>query len=256
MKKSLLLIVAVVMMSQVMAQSAQSEKSPKRFAVDFGFANRNYYDWSFGNNIFGTFENLSGLYLGANYQFEVAKMKGNSSFSVSAGLRYTFLGLGYTYSEKYPVEYFDQYGYYQGEGNLETKAKWRQHLISIPFKAQINISAGKCSLFVNAGPTFIIPLAYKTKIENTPNCWISDGIYLYHMDDHNINDFDDPNIDYKRFIVDFGFALGIDIDMIRIEAGYDFGLTKVGEAKSNVPQEYKNVKCKASTFRIGVSYLF
>lgn len=255
MKKSLLLIAAIVMLSQVMAQTAQSEKSPKRFAVNLGIANKNYYDWSLGNNIFGTFENLTGLYVGADYQFEIAKMSGNTSFSVNAGLRYTFLGMGDTYSEKYLATFFDENGYYQGEGILETEAKWRQHLISVPLKAQINISAGKCSLFVNAGPTFTIPLSYKTKVTNTPNCWISDGAYLYHMVDHDINDFDDPNISYKRFIVDLGFELGIDVDMIRISAGYDFGLTKVAEAKSDVPREYKNVKCKANTFRIGVSFL-
>jgi len=124
-------------------------------------------------------------------------------------------------------------------GDITTK----ENYLSLPvnFNYGLNLTDG-LKLSVYAGPTFDLGLSSKTTYTGTVT--VGDSQSKSTTSD-NYGD----NSKYKRFDVLLGGGVALDIvDMIRVSAGYNWGLLNRSSAS--------DVTLKRSGFHVGVAYLF
>jgi len=153
---------------------------------------------------------MNGFYAGLSYDIAL----GSSGLTLSPGLYYNYA----------MAKDNDYYTY--------TNAKLQEHSINIPVRLAYKIEAGGVVIMPYAGPVASIGLSSKT----------TSSI----LDVDMYNDLSDY---YKRFDLKLGLGVAADFaNMIRVSAGYDFGLTNIW--KDADPKWTNNI------FHVGVAYLF
>lgn len=187
-------------------------------SIGVGFANSTD-KWKSGNTT--TTNNLSGFYVGGNYNINLA-----GALNVAPGIYYSLL----TKSDA------DSYA-----GVADLKVDVTEHYISVPvmFNAGLAFADGIVGR-IYAGPTLASNLKYTTSATIPVIGTVSKG--------DKVNNYDDS--DYSRFDIMLGGGVAVDFfDMVRFNIGYDYGLVNRYSGDDDVTRH-------RSQLSVGVAYLF
>lgn len=191
-------------------------------SIGVGFANSTDKCKS-GNKT--TTNNLSGFYVGGNYNINLA-----GALNVAPGIYYSLL----TKSDA------DSYA-----GLADLKVDVTEHYISVPvmFNAGLAFADGIVGR-IYAGPTLAYGLASNLKYTTSATIPVIGTV----SKGDKVNNYDDS--DYSRFDIMLGGGVAVDFfDMVRFNIGYDYGLVNRYSGDGDVTRH-------RSQLSVGVAYLF
>lgn len=189
-------------------------------SIGVGFANSTDKCKS-GNT---TTNNLSGFYVGGNYNINLA-----GALNVAPGIYYSLL-------TKSDASY---------AGMADLKVDVTEHYISVPvmFNAGLAFADGIVGR-IYAGPTLAYGLASNSKYTASATIPVIGTV----SKGDKVNNYDDS--DYSRFDIMLGGGVAVDFfDMVRFNIGYDYGLVNRYSGGGDVTRH-------RSQLSVGVAYLF
>lgn len=190
-------------------------------SIGVGFANSTDKRKS-GNTT--TTNNLSGFYVGGNYNINLA-----GALNVAPGIYYSLL-------TKSDASY---------AGMADLKVDVTEHYISVPvmFNAGLAFADGIVGR-IYAGPTLAYGLASNSKYTASATIPVIGTV----SKGDKVNNYDDS--DYSRFDIMLGGGVAVDFfDMVRFNIGYDYGLVNRYSGDDDVTRH-------RSQLNVGVAYLF
>lgn len=151
----------------------------------------------------------NGLYLGGHFNIPIA-----GGLGIAPGLYWEYLS---------------------GENGSTVVTKTNEHYLSVPVMFNYSYPVSNAfSVFAYAGPGINFGLSSKASATLLGNTTTTD---LY------------KDSDYSRWDITIGGGIGVDIlNMIRVEAGYNYGMLDRNTAD--------NMTAHRSEFHVGVAYLF
>lgn len=209
-----LMFLAIVSLCSGLAALAQP-------ATNFGYMNSRYVDSSLDKPIVH-----DGMYVGLSWNFELG-----NGFGVEPGLEWSYLVCSDTKGIEIG-EIFSASATYMSTENY----------LDIPVKFNYGYELGAVRLFAYAGPIVSFGLSSVSKVKT-----VGGGNVLGDVTGpgSKINRY--KNGDYSRFDVLMGAGAGIDFGLIRLVAGYSWGLLyRIPDTES----------LHRNQIKVGLAYMF
>lgn len=169
---------------------------------------------------------LNGARIGASVSFELPYW-----FSVQTGLMYT-IGAGH-YTQRYRSLVGNDLTPYSQKEYIDHEVL--QHQLTIPVRVYYSVPLRKkWGLFFFTGPQMQIGLAHSDKLDLHLSSetvhdrgalqWLqAQGVRTENADRYREGEL-------RRFTIEYGIGGGVEYDIVRLQAGYDFGLNNISTA--------------------------
>lgn len=146
------------------------------------------------------------------------------------------------------------------EGNYQIVSDRNEHYLDIPVRLKLAMDVmPNLRAFVYAGPTMDFGLSsklqYRTKVADNQMGKLTYNYYTNKTKDSTIPGFsgDTPKSAYRRFDMQMGFALGVEIyDIAVVKLGFDWGL--INKNKSRAIADYLATYRNNFTLGLGVRF--